>query len=365
MKPRNIRKDNECVDKLVKIIQDNLNPFDASEPNHLFNLATGKSAKKETEDFVLNIAQICNEKRKQFISECIETPERFEKAIKREKLQTFATFATEAGKKDYKQEWKAYCIMLRDRDIWEYSFFIPAKKGGYGRSANIPINSSATCPEPCKWIDVNNRGIFADENLRRKSNNNPSVCYRPNSNRCIFLFVLTEGSSCDSNSVTTKNHGFRWKYIIHFIADKWLQPSIKDSERDVRNSTQASYQIKGPEQKQPSNWIDSMKNPNFKIALNKYLIDAWRDNSLAGIFGTKTLYANCGDKCYKYTANGVEVVREEEPRVFSTHEEADSPMFHHVAFSNRENHCSGPVNIFVRTNNTDCLVISLLQSLQF
>ena len=96
MKPHNIHKDNECVGKLVKNIQDTLNPSDASEPNHLFNLATGKSAKKETEDFVLNIAQIGNKKRKQFISECIETPERFEKAIKREKLQTFAT---EAGKK--------------------------------------------------------------------------------------------------------------------------------------------------------------------------------------------------------------------------------------------------------------------------
>ena len=113
---------------------------------------------------------------------------------------------------------------------------------------------------------------------------------------------------------------------IHFFTNKWLQPSIKDSERDVRNSTQASYQIKSPEQKRPSNWTDSMKNPNFK-----YLIDAWRDNSLAGIFGTKTLYANCGDRCYKYTANGVEVVCEEEHRLSSTHEEADSRMFHHVA----------------------------------
>ena len=56
---------------------------------------------------------------------------------------------------------------------------------------------------------------------------------------------------------------------IHFVTDKWLQPSIKDSERDVRNSTQASYQIKGPEQKRPSNWTDSMKNPNFKIALKQ------------------------------------------------------------------------------------------------
>ena len=74
-----------------------------------------------------------------------------------------------------------------------------------------------------------------------------------------------------------------------------------------------------------------MKNPNFNIALNKYLIDAWRDISLAGIFDTKTLYANYGDKCYKYTANGVEVVCEEEHRLFSTHEEADSRMFHHVA----------------------------------
>ena len=80
---------------------------------------------------------------------------------------------------------------------------------------------------------------------------------------------------------------------------------------------------------------------------------------MAEIFGREILYANCGDICYKYAAHEGNVVCEEEPRLFSTHEEADSRMFHHVAFSNREHRSTDPINIVVRTNDTDCLVISL------
>ena len=145
--------------------------------------------------------------------------------------------------------------------------------------------------------------------------------------------------------------------VIHYVVDKWIEPSIKDSERDTRNSTRASYQINGSEQKRPTNWHDALKNPNFKIALNQYLVKAWNDNSLAEIFGEKVIYANCGDVCYKYSVDGDTVICQEEPRLFSTHEEADSRMFFHVAFSSRNRSIDDPHNIVVRTNDTDCLVI--------
>ena len=162
--------------------------------------------------------------------------------------------------------------------------------------------------------------------------------------------------------------------IIHYVVDKWIRPSIKDGERDNRNATDVSYQILGADQKRPTNWRDALKSSSFKIALNQFLIRSWADDSLAEILSNKVIYANCGDVCYKYSVNGGEILRVQEPRLFSTHEEADSRMFHHVSFSARENSNNlierNPVvddvdnevesfDVVVRSNDTDCLVIGL------
>ena len=40
----------------------------------LYNIATGKAASAETEEFLLNIANIGDKERKKFIDECIEQP---------------------------------------------------------------------------------------------------------------------------------------------------------------------------------------------------------------------------------------------------------------------------------------------------
>ena len=73
------RQDNESVSKLRKMIKENLNPFNLKDKEHLFNIATGKSVCKETEDF---LGEIGNAELVKFIKECIESPERFEKRIK-------------------------------------------------------------------------------------------------------------------------------------------------------------------------------------------------------------------------------------------------------------------------------------------
>ena len=97
LKPFNIKKDNECMNKLLDIIQDNLNPFHQDiDHSRLYNIATGKSVKKETEEFLLNVTSIGNDLREKFIVECIADPSRFEKRISKVKLHTFAT---EVGRK--------------------------------------------------------------------------------------------------------------------------------------------------------------------------------------------------------------------------------------------------------------------------
>ena len=73
------------------MIKEDLNPFNMEDKEHLFNLATGKSVSKETEDFLLNIVKIGNAERTRIIDDCIECPARFHEKIKQPVLKTFAT----------------------------------------------------------------------------------------------------------------------------------------------------------------------------------------------------------------------------------------------------------------------------------
>ena len=53
--------------EIKSMIENSLNPFNKdADPDRLFNICTGKSYKKGTEDFLLNIESISNEARKGF-----------------------------------------------------------------------------------------------------------------------------------------------------------------------------------------------------------------------------------------------------------------------------------------------------------
>ena len=88
--------------------------------------------------------------------------------------------------------------------------------------------------------------------------------------------------------------------VIHFIFDKWISLSIKDSERNNRASVTTSFQVTGSSQKRLSNWLEAMKNTSFKISLNKFLVEYWNDNSLVDLIEEKILHVNFCDACYKY-----------------------------------------------------------------
>ena len=72
--------------EIKSMIEDSLNPFNKdANPVRLFNMRTGKSCKKITKDFLLNVQFIGNEVRKSFIQECEENPNRFKERIKKAK----------------------------------------------------------------------------------------------------------------------------------------------------------------------------------------------------------------------------------------------------------------------------------------
>ena len=60
------------------------------------------------------------------------------------------------------------------------------------------------------------------------------------------------------------------------VFDKVQSPSIKDCERAETSknvSSELNYQVTGLGQHTPSNWLEALRNDNFKVSLNKFLVD--------------------------------------------------------------------------------------------
>ena len=56
---------------------------------------------------------------------------------------------------------------------------------------------------------------------------------------------------------------------LHMVFDKVQSPSIKDCEREERSKNvrrESNYQITGPGQHTPSNWLEALRNDNFKVS---------------------------------------------------------------------------------------------------
>ena len=118
----------------------------------------------------------------------------------------------------------------------------------------------------------------------------------------------------------------------HLIFDKIISPSIKDCERTKRALSRSTvYQITGPEQKRPTNWLQALRQDKFKEALVEFLTNHWSDNSFASSFGQKKIFSNCGNTCYSYASNGANVTGRIDEQFHSTHEEADSRMIFHLS----------------------------------
>ncbi|GFW61790.1 uncharacterized protein TNCV_1471121 [Trichonephila clavipes] len=67
-----------------EIFENNINPFDESlDKDSLYNIATAKPVPENVANFLLNIEKNGEDLRKQFITECAEDQNRFDKPIKK------------------------------------------------------------------------------------------------------------------------------------------------------------------------------------------------------------------------------------------------------------------------------------------
>ena len=60
---------------------------------------------------------------------------------------------------------------------------------------------------------------------------------------------------------------------IHSVCDKWIEPSIKEYDRENRGSLRGTYFIKRPAEIRPSDLGEALKNKSFKEGLIGFFIE--------------------------------------------------------------------------------------------
>ena len=116
--------------EIKSMIENSLGPFNEdSDPDCLFNICTGKSCKKGTEDFLLNVESIGHEARKRFIQECVENLNQFEEKIEKNKIHSFAT---ESGKRKNRGAQEKIIEATLKIDLFGSILFVNTTKNRYG-----------------------------------------------------------------------------------------------------------------------------------------------------------------------------------------------------------------------------------------
>ncbi|GFS89856.1 uncharacterized protein TNCV_4839471 [Trichonephila clavipes] len=78
---------NNVLSRVLSAYQNNINQFDESlDKDSLYNIATAKPVPENAVNFLLNIEKNGEDLRKQFITECAEDQNRFDKPIKNQVL---------------------------------------------------------------------------------------------------------------------------------------------------------------------------------------------------------------------------------------------------------------------------------------
>ena len=92
VKEQRKKRDKENLEKLKKLVTSTINPFQQRRPkDYLFNLKTGKQVTKVAETYLLHAMKEGKRQRDDFISECQHYTKRFEKPIRKVKVNNFTT----------------------------------------------------------------------------------------------------------------------------------------------------------------------------------------------------------------------------------------------------------------------------------
>lgn len=295
-----------------------------------------------------------NEQKLNFINGCFSIPERFGKAIPRNKILNFASQCTKKIQGSKNQQ----AVLKMERDIFGRLLAISLQK-----QINVEYCLSfPLAPMPPALFSCTGDMLKTNKSTLAKSLKSQVQMTQPTHIDVEvidgFYFLYLIGSSlpqtfdkvaelillklCSSNAAE-----------IHIVFDRYLTPSIKDSERQNRQGFDIPYSIKGPRQVRPTDFLGSLKNYRFKDALVEFLADYWKNDHLQSILKRKKVFITVGSECYSYQTKDSHVVITEEVDYKCEHEEADTRIMFHIS------KVPPTSKILVKASDTDVLIILL------
>ena len=352
-----VERDNNDVDKLSNMLDETCNPFSPDAPDVLVNIATGKTANSEASRYLLGTLERGAKLRQEFHKECAEDESRFLKPVKRVKVQNFAAANKQKkptrekkvlGAAEGARDAFAYLLSKADIDLHDVLCY-PVTE--------IPLSLAHADGTPAKTPKANLTKL-----LEKRQTSSLAETREPITDATLLDGGLVLHEVLISHNTST--YGKIVSDIImkvcssggksaHLLMDKYVEPSIKDTERLNRGATQTesnSVIITGAEQQQHRKGTDLLKDGAFKEALAEFILDEVQKEYYAPIIGNKTVYVSHGGTCVKLGVNAMGLLVVEKPEEFQgVHEEADTLIaFHAFKLAGR---------IMVRSSDTDVLVI--------
>lgn len=355
-----IKKDNKQMVFLSQKIDEFCNPFADDVSGSLVNIATGRAASKQTKAYLLDSLKRGAEARDKFQSEWDQNSSRFLERVKRNPVQNFASEnAKKKSKLPAAEMARTNAESMRDvfirlivvaaessildlqnvlsYPITEYPLSLAHCDGSIMKTDKSTLlkklESMQTTLEidmPMRYAHVFDGGLLLHSVL---SKTNIGASYASIARTLLSVVCAGKGSE------------------VHVCLDKYLEKSIKGSERELRGAVNTVYKITGSEQSIRQSGEKLIKNGKFKDELARFLLKEWGKDHYCNYLVGKTLYASYGGECYQYITDELQKMDVSKPlHLQGDHEEADTLIAFHVANTDER-------DVIVRASDTDVLVI--------
>jgi len=236
LRQNRIKKDNEDFSKLVQGIKSTMNPFAQQSHDNLYCITSGKKLPDRIKEDVLSFIDVGGRCASEFREACFEDPTRFEKPIKRQRVQNFASAAvkTRVPGKQRVQEVQA------TRDLFGRLLMISVReKIDLDKVLEFPLTAV-----PLSLVNMDGSMNKTDKSkLMHRLEDMQSYHATPDA---IDVVIVDATFLLHTQQNLPMTYGqisrvlllqlCRMADEIHFVCDRYVVPSIKDPERERRGS---------------------------------------------------------------------------------------------------------------------------------
>ena len=360
LRSKHIHKETTNLNNLKNTIKSMLNPFLKDiHKDVLFNIKTGRQASASVENYLLTAKKVGDEKRDQFVQECQDDANRFEKSISKTKIVNFATENFKAKNKSTKAG--EVVSAKGTRDLFGRLLYLCVTHNiDLSKVLEYPLLPEPPCfTHPDGTIRSGNKSAVLHL-LKAKVKTIPPKKVDVAIIDGMFILKSTlKESSATFGTFAKKVLTKALKMTSHradLCFDVYTSPSIKDIKRQDRGDAEtASIFSFGPKQKMPSDIKNLMLLSEFKKELLRFLYHEFENQEFESLIGDKVLYCSVDNECKRFTSLDGQVKVEEVPELYGEHLEADTRVMFHAKHADSHD----PGNLIIRGTDTDICVVLL------